>query len=197
MSKAQAAGGGDTPYATVDHRLKRNSRNLTKIGRETAETGNTGGLQDYRREFENDYCRELEKAIEGNSKVARQFYVLVTRKPMYGIETDNIYRQIFMGLHMRPRAEPNTDCWYIDCDKHEMELLWVLPTRPLMQSLYIAPPPGVDPFLAHCCKEYIDGRLNTEYDRIRAAGASAEVSGVQLAGDAGSSETPERREPTA
>ena len=191
MSKAKAAGGGDTPYKNVSHRVRRNSRNLSAEGRRVAETGNTGTVQDYRREFENDYGRELQAAIEGNSKVAKQFYVYVIRKPMYGVETDNVYRQIFMGLHMRPKAEPNTDCWYIDIDKHEMELLWVLPTRVAIQQLAISPPPGADPFLVNCIKEYINGSLNRDYDRIIASGADPEISGVQLAGDEGSATSPE------
>lgn len=191
MSKAAAGGGGDTPYSSIKHRVKRNSRNLTRESRSVAETGNTGNVGDYRREFESDYARELEKAIEGNSKVAKQFYILVVRKVMYGVENDNVYRQIFIGCHMRPKAEPNTDCWYIDTDAHTMDLLWVLPTRVAIQSMIISPPPGVDPFLVDCCKEYHNGNLNREYERIIAYGANAEERRVQLEGDAGSSETAE------
>lgn len=190
MSKPQGDGGGDTPYSTIKHRVRRNSRNISAEARKAAETGNTGSVQEYRREFENDYGRELQKAIEGNSKVAKQFYVYVIRKPMYGIETDNVYRQIFMGLHMRPKAEPNTDCWHIDIDKHEMELLWVLPTRVAIQQLAISPPPGADPFLVKCVKEYVNGSLNREYDSIIASGASTEERGVQLEGDAGGATPP-------
>lgn len=191
MSKPRGNGGGDTPYSTVNHRVKRNSRNLTAEGKKVAETGNTGTVQDYRREFENDYAKELIKAIEENSKIAAKFFVYIVRKPMYGIETENVYRQIFMGLHMRPRAEPNTDCWFIDTDAHTAELLWVLPTRVAIQQLAIAPPPGADEFLVHCIKEYINGSLNREYDRISASGADPKISGVQLAGDEGSATPPQ------
>ena len=186
MSKPRGDGGGDTPYCTVKHRVKRNSRNLSAESQRVLEKGNTGTVQDYRREFENDYARELDKAIAGNAKVAKQFYVYVVRKPMYGIEAENVYRQIFMGLHMRPKAEPNTDCWFIDVDNHIMELLWVLPTRVAIQQLVISPPSGADPFLVNCVKEYVNGNLNRQYDRIIASGANAEERGVQLEGDEGS-----------
>jgi hypothetical protein len=181
----------------VNHRIKRNSRNLTAEGLKAAQTGNTGTVEDYRREFENDYARELHAAIEGNAKTAKQFFIYVVRKPMYGVETDNVYRQVFMGLHMRPRAEPNTDCWYIDIEKYEAELLWVLPTRLAIQQLAITPPPGADPFLVSSVKEYVNGSLNTEYDRIAALGANPEVSGVQLEGDEGGTTPPQRRKRSA
>ena len=37
MSKPRGNGGGDTPYSTVNHRVKRNSRNLTAEGKKVAE----------------------------------------------------------------------------------------------------------------------------------------------------------------
>lgn len=189
MSKPQGSGGGNAPYSSIKHRIKRNSRNLTQEALKVAESGNTGTLFDYRSEFTNDYKRELEKAIEGNAKVAKQFFIYIVRKPMYGIASENVYRQIFMGLHMRPKAEPGTDCWYIDTDKQVMELLWVLPTRVAIQQLAISAPSEADPFLVHCVKEYLNGALNREYDSIRASGTNSKECGVQLAGDEGSTKT--------
>lgn len=154
--------------------ITRNARNLTTISQEVAATGNPGTVFDYRAEFSKDYAAELERAIDLNSRVTSHFFILVARRTMYGLEADNVYRQLFIGCHVRPVAEPNTDCWEINADAHTAELIWTLPTRVAMQQLAVKAPVEADPFLVHCCKEYFNGTLNREHDRILASGADSE-----------------------
>lgn len=174
--------------------ITRNARNLTTISQEVVAKGNPGTVYDYRSEFSKDYASELDRAIELNSRVSAHFFILVARRTMHGLEAENIYRQLFIGCHVRPQAEPNTDCWEIDCASHTMDLLWVLPTRVAIQQLAVFPPSNADPFLVHSCKEFINGNLNREYERILAAGARSKECGVQLARDEGGAATSERRE---
>lgn len=134
-------------------------------------------------EMAQDYNTELWKAVEKNAAVLNQFYIYVTRRSMSGVSR-NVIRQLFMGCAVKPHAMPHSDCWYVDVDAHELELVWTLPGKDAIKEIASTKPLELDPFLVRCCEDYVSGKLNREQ---RAAGANElkqlarEIPGVQLA----------------
>lgn len=166
-SSGDASGEGNRPLhcppSSVSHLIK-GEMNVSEMSTQ-ALSGDVVSLNDYRDAFFNDYYEELLKAVECNLHASKQFYILVARKQLPSAVSHNVYRQTWMGCLLKPRAEPNTDCWYVDEDKECLELQWTLPCSDTIKSLASNPPDGVDEFLVTCCKEYLNGKLNASHDQ--------------------------------
>lgn len=133
-------------------------------------------------ELSRDYWNGLQDAVENNAHMLEIFYVLVTRRAMSGVE--GIFRQTFMGLTEKPRAEPNTDCWKVNAVAETIDLCWTLPSQDTIEKVLRDKAPGVDPFLKECCFEYERGRINreqTEAARAELRSLASEDSRIQLA----------------
>lgn len=179
------------------HRLAPGYRKLGKEAYDTASKGEVLTLHEQRDAFTGEYGQELLKGLELNSKVEPRFWLLMVKRCDHTL--NNVYRITTIGCRVRPQAEPGTDCWFVDVDKQVMELVWVLPTRPAILQMAAGSVPDADPFLVSCCKEYLDGRLNAEYNRIAASGAtadsaaSADRAADELEGDERNAEKADRR----
>ena len=165
------------PASTVSHLIK-GQHNVSEMSTKALE-GDQISLNDYRDAFYADYYEELMKAVEANMRSGNRFFILVSRRQLPSAISHNVYRQTWIGCLLRPRAEANTDCWLVDANREELELQWSLPCTDTIKKIAKSCPDGVDEFLFTCCKEYLDGKLNSEHDRRIATEAATALRDAQ------------------
>lgn len=161
------------------------SRNISELAADAAKEAPALG-RDVVEALAGDYWTELQKAVEKNAEVLNEFYILVTRRAM-AVVPNNVYRQIFIGCSVKPRAAPHTDCWHVDVQKEEITLLWTLPSSRAIKEIAASSATEIDPFLKDSCREYDRGELNREQTaaaRRELVELVRELPGVQLAPNA-------------